>query len=153
MGTQPRDPAVVLTKTGPATAKAGEDITYTLNYTNGGPADAENSKITDTLPSSLRFLSASGNGTFANGVVTWNLGTVPVGASGSVTLLARVRGTTPVGTSIVNEATFTGDLVGSRRRSRSGSPSWSHSGHWRDAGRPRERPPCFPFASQTFLSP
>jgi extracellular elastinolytic metalloproteinase len=110
-GAQPRDPGVILTKTGPPTAKVGDQITYTLSYTNAGPADAQNSKITDKLPSALRFVSASDNGTIRNGVVTWNLGTVPNGASGSVTLVARVRSTVAVGTSILNEAEFTGDLV------------------------------------------
>jgi uncharacterized repeat protein (TIGR01451 family) len=108
-----QDPVVALTKTGPATATRGEQITYTLSYTNAGPEDAVNSKIMDTLPKGLTFVSATGGGKYdsATGTVTWNLGTVPLGRSGSVQLQVKIANDVAVGTAIINKARFTGDLV------------------------------------------
>ena len=107
----PQDPAVTLTKTGPSTAFRGQSFEYRLSYTNAGPAASQNAKIVDTLPSQVDFVSASNGGTFSNGKVTWNLGTVPAGASGSVTLTVRVKWTASPGSTIVNTADFTGDLT------------------------------------------
>ncbi|MDP8911807.1 MAG: DUF11 domain-containing protein, partial [Actinomycetota bacterium] len=104
----PEDPAVAFTKTGPTSATRGSTITYTLSYTNAGPAPAENAKIVDKLPSGLTFVSASNGATYNSWTrtVTWKLGTVPVGASGSVTLTARVSPYARSGSTITNTATF-----------------------------------------------
>ena len=39
-----------VTKTGPATAVAGTQVTYTLSVTNAGPSDAQGVTLSDTLP-------------------------------------------------------------------------------------------------------
>jgi len=46
---------LVISKFGPASAVAGEGLTYTLAYTNVGPSDAEDAFITDTLPPGLDY--------------------------------------------------------------------------------------------------
>ena len=109
----PEDPVVTLTKTGPVTTTAGSDVTYTIKYTNAGPAASWNAKITDVLPSQVRFVSATNGGSFNSSTrtVTWNLGKVLAGASGTVTLTVRVPAGTPTGTTIVNEANFSGYLT------------------------------------------
>ncbi|MFN2470592.1 MAG: M36 family metallopeptidase [Gaiellaceae bacterium] len=109
----PGDPAVLLTKTGPATAKRTQLVTYTLSYTNAGPAPASSAKLTDTLPSNLNFVSASDGGTYnsATRTVTWSLGTVLVNRPGTRTISARVDWKTPTGTAIVNQAQFTAPLT------------------------------------------
>ena len=105
------DPAVWLTKTGPAAAKRGSTVTFEISYRNAGPAASQNAKITDKLPSQLVFVSASNGGSYnaTTGTVTWSLGSVSAGSSGSVILKAKVRSTAAVGTGIVNQADFTGD--------------------------------------------
>jgi uncharacterized protein (TIGR03382 family) len=82
-------PNLTLTKTAPATT-AGNTITFTLAYANTGNAPAYNAVLTDVIPVGTTFNAASGGGTFALGTVTWNLGTLAIGATGSVTLTVNV---------------------------------------------------------------
>ena len=105
----PIDPAVVLTKKGPATATQGSTITYSITYKNAGPHPASSAKLTDVVPSQLSFVSASNGGGYdaAKSTVTWNLGTVPVNGTATLTLKARVKSTVSDGTAILNQAEFT----------------------------------------------
>ncbi|TAK58376.1 MAG: DUF11 domain-containing protein, partial [Bacteroidetes bacterium] len=74
-----------------SSASPGDTLLYTINYANDGTANAASTVIRDTLPANTSFVSATGGGTFSSGVVTWNLGTVNFGTSGSVTFLARIN--------------------------------------------------------------
>lgn len=107
------DPVVTLTKFGPPNAARGSTVKFELSYRNAGPAASKNAKITDSLPSALQFVSASNGGTYSSGSrkVTWSLGSVAAGATGSVTLTARVSSSAAVGSAIVNQANFTGDAT------------------------------------------
>lgn len=107
----PIDPAVLFTMTAPLTAKTGTNITYQMSYNNLGPGASSNAKITNVLPGGLNFVSATNGGVYnaATRTVTWNLGTVPVGFSGSVNLTAQVAA--PAGSIIVNTADYTADLT------------------------------------------
>ncbi|HEY0190012.1 MAG TPA: Ig-like domain-containing protein [Kofleriaceae bacterium] len=80
---------VTLTKTAPATV-TGNQISYTIAYANTGNGTASSLVITDALPVGSTFVSASNGGTFAGGVVTWTVGNVAIGATGSVTLTVGV---------------------------------------------------------------
>src|SRR5206468_1609714 len=76
----------------PDPAVAGTDnITYTLSYSNAGNADGTGVVISDALPAGTTFVSTTGGGTLAAGVVTWNMGTVASGASGSVQLVVSIN--------------------------------------------------------------
>jgi uncharacterized repeat protein (TIGR01451 family) len=112
-GPCPADPVVALIKTGPATAKRGAIVQYTIEYDNGGPAASHNAKIVDSLPAKTSFVSASDGGTYNASArkVTWNLGTVPATVRDTVTLTLRVGSKATAGTVLVNKATFTGDLT------------------------------------------
>jgi uncharacterized repeat protein (TIGR01451 family) len=109
------DPVVLVTKSGPTTAGAGTLVTYTLAYTNAGPATSRNAKLTDILPSEVSFVSATGGGKYqaAAHTVTWSLGAVPAGTSGSRTLTVRIGASTPPGTPVLNTAEFTGSNTSS----------------------------------------
>ncbi|NOZ73086.1 MAG: DUF11 domain-containing protein [Chloroflexi bacterium] len=71
-------------------ADPGATLTYSIDYANVGDGEGENVVIQDTLPDWVTFVSASDGGTEAGGVVTWNLGTLPPGSSGSVSLTVQV---------------------------------------------------------------
>jgi uncharacterized repeat protein (TIGR01451 family) len=85
-------PVAILTisKTAPATVASGGSLTYTIDYSNDGTGDALAVVITDTVPAGTTFVSATDGGTEAGGVVTWNIGTVAAGASGSVSFTVTV---------------------------------------------------------------
>jgi uncharacterized repeat protein (TIGR01451 family) len=107
------DPLVTLTKFGPPSAQRASKVQFEVAYRNSGPAASDNAKIRDRLPTQLRYVSASRDGKYnpATRTVTWRLGSVPVGRSGTVTMTARVRATAPVGSPIVNKAFFTGEAT------------------------------------------
>ena len=107
------DPVVALVKTGPETASPGESIEYELAWLNGGPAPSQNAVVVDTLPQGLDFVSASHGGRYdaARRTVTWKLGTLPVGATDTLVLAAKVASRVAPGSVIVNRAELTADLT------------------------------------------
>ncbi len=98
----------------PDPVTAGEDITYEITATNGGPAAALDVEITDPLPPSTTFVSAApsaggacvtpsvgGTGTVT---CTW-AGVTGVGVVRSLTLVVNVPLTVADGSTITNTAT------------------------------------------------
>ena len=69
---------------------AGNQLTYTITVTNGGPSDAQNVVVTDTLPAGVTFDSTSGCSEDPNGVPTCTLGTIAAGASKMYTITVDV---------------------------------------------------------------
>ncbi|MDQ6641257.1 MAG: M36 family metallopeptidase [Actinomycetota bacterium] len=107
----PGDPVVAMTMTGPALAAAGDRVTYQLTYRNFGPAPSSAADIRITkLPVGLRFVSASNGAVYdaASRALLWRLGTVPVGATRSVTLTAKIAPTAAPGDVILTTAQFAG---------------------------------------------
>jgi uncharacterized repeat protein (TIGR01451 family) len=76
----------------PEIAVPGENETYTLAVKNNGPAAAENTVVSDPLPTGLTFVSASPGCSFASGKVTCRVGTMASGATTSFTVVAKVPG-------------------------------------------------------------
>jgi uncharacterized repeat protein (TIGR01451 family) len=100
-------PNVMLTKTGPATANAGAQLSYTLDYANTGDADAVGVVLTDTLPSGLTFVSATPAPTTSSGqTLTWSLGPLPAGATGRIAVVAQLAAAAPSGQTLTNTATI-----------------------------------------------
>ena len=78
--------------------EAGADVTYTLTVTNNGPNAATDTEVTDDLPASLTLVSATpeqGSCTQTD-PVDCDLGTVPVGGTVEITIVATV-GREPAG--------------------------------------------------------
>jgi len=92
------------------TLKAGDEITYSIKFYNEGLGEATNFKIEDTLNPYLQFISASNNGTYSNGVVTWEMGNIGHNSGGSVILRVKVGTNTPNNTLIANSAKFSWDI-------------------------------------------
>ncbi|NTV53232.1 MAG: DUF11 domain-containing protein, partial [Candidatus Firestonebacteria bacterium] len=78
-------PQMYLTMTAPGQWQAGWQMTYTISYQNLSGI-AYNVTVTDPYPANASFVSATGGGVSGGGVVTWNLGTLNVGASGTLTV-------------------------------------------------------------------
>ncbi len=83
---------------------AGDQITYTLTFSNSSSADetALVVTLTATLPTNTSYVSASDGGTESAGVVTWSLGDLPPGVSGTRTLQVQVDSPLPNGTLLTN---------------------------------------------------
>lgn len=74
----------------PDPVMSGNDLTYTITVTNGGPNDATNVTLTDTLPSGVAFVSASPGCSFsAPDTVICSLGTLFANSSLDVTIVVR----------------------------------------------------------------
>ena len=84
---------------------AGEEITYTIGWVNSASVKADVA-ITDVLPNGLEFVSAEGDGTYSKdtNTVTWSLKDQEAGATGTVTVKAKVSEAFS-GNSITNGAT------------------------------------------------
>lgn len=82
-------PTVTFAKTAPASV-SGSTVTYTLSYSNTGPGVADSVVVKDPLPTGTTFASATNGGTAAGGFVTWNLGNIAAGQSGTVGFTVNV---------------------------------------------------------------
>ena len=83
---------LAIVKTGPANAKAGHTIEWTLDAVNNGPSDARDVVITDTLPTDVTFVSADAGCAYDGGTrtVTCTIGTLVPGAHAAPKLRARI---------------------------------------------------------------
>ncbi len=115
-------PALTLLKSGPPRVSAGLKLTYTLAYANIGTDEATNVILTDHFPTGTTFYSATGGGTEQGGVVTWDLGTLPAGTSGSVILVLDVDSQLVTGTLLTNNSTLSG--TGTSTISSQSSTTW-----------------------------
>ena len=74
-------------------APPGALVTYTVSYQNAGTAQATNVTIEGPIPASTTYAdgSASNGGVFDGTKVTWTIGTLAPGASGTVTYQVTVN--------------------------------------------------------------
>ena len=90
----PSLPVISLTKTSAPlnNVDPGGTVTFTIGYKNTGTVPASNFVISDVIDSSLENITPANGGTFnaTNRTITWNIGTLAAGASGSVSFTATV---------------------------------------------------------------
>ena len=85
-----------------ASVLPGANVTYNITVTNFGASLATSVVVTDTLPASVSFVSASSGGVFSSGKVIWSsLGNFAAGTGTSLSLTV----TAPLNGSISNTAT------------------------------------------------
>lgn len=88
----PQKSDISITKTvNKSTPNNGDNVVYTITAANNGPSTATNVKVTDALPSGLKFVSASATqGTYSDTTGTWTVGTIAKNSSATLTLTAKV---------------------------------------------------------------
>jgi uncharacterized repeat protein (TIGR01451 family) len=77
---------------GRTAVKPGDQLTYRVSIKDSGTLGAPRLKITQTLPSGLKFLSASRHGVAAGGQVAWLTG-IPAGGAQTFSMVAQVTRT------------------------------------------------------------
>ncbi|GHF52103.1 putative repeat protein (TIGR01451 family) [Deinococcus metalli] len=110
--TVPAGADLSVSKSGPAYAAPGDTLAYTITVTNTTAIPATASTVTDTLASTLTFVSASNGGTYDSSTrtVTWNLTALAANAQQVLTLNATAPSAAQVrsgATSVQNTATIT----------------------------------------------
>jgi uncharacterized repeat protein (TIGR01451 family) len=104
-----------LTKAGtPATVVPGQQVTYTLTYTNNGPGVATGSIITDIVPVTLTNISYTSSGAriTPSGSIsyTWQVDDLAPGEGGIITVTSIVSPALITDTSFVNRAVIASSL-------------------------------------------
>jgi uncharacterized repeat protein (TIGR01451 family) len=93
----------------PTTVTAGENVTWTLTVGNDGPSDADGVIVNDPLPAGTTFVSVDGPAGWSctgGTSVQCTIATLPAGATGTITIVARVGSDVADGTRIDNESTI-----------------------------------------------
>lgn len=104
-----RVPQLYLNKSATSgTITAGNELVYTLRYSNVGDTTAFNTVLVDSLPADVSFVSATNGGSYnaAHHVVVWAVGNLPADMSEPLSDTLTVRVKTPLanGTVISNKA-------------------------------------------------
>ncbi len=104
----PGKPDLMVIKSGPATAARGEIITYTLDYGNKDEAenDGDGVQLSDILPGEVTYVpgTATDGGVLVGNTLTWDLGDLEEGETGTVSYQVRVKSDTLPGQSFSNFA-------------------------------------------------
>ncbi|GEM_PF-6226043 len=85
----------------------GEEISYLITYQNEGRLAAKQTRVIDTLPAGMSFLSASQGGTYKEGKVVWALETLPSGRGGTLSLTLKAESNLSSGEELTNSVLIT----------------------------------------------
>lgn len=83
------EPVLEVAKTGPDMRYVGRPATFDITVKNTGDAAARDTVLTDQVPAGAQFVSATNGGTFSNGTITWNLGTLEQGDTQEVSVTLK----------------------------------------------------------------
>ncbi len=87
---------------------AGNEIRYSLTYSNSGTGPALGATLQMPLPEGTSFVQASDDGVLVGSATTWTLGTIAPGDGGEVSLVVAVDTQAASGKQILSQATFAG---------------------------------------------
>src|SRR5437016_5775808 len=104
----PGTPDLMVLKRGPATAKPGDIITYSLSYTNQttGFNPATGVQLNDVLPAevSVNTSNLPAGGMLVGNTLFWDLPNLPLGAGGQISFQAQVSPSAGYSVNITNTA-------------------------------------------------
>jgi hypothetical protein len=111
-----QDADISVTKTGPDTAPADTDITYTITVSTSGSEDISGATLQDNLPPGTTFVSLSKPAAWGcstpsvggTGAINCSNSLVPTGSNDVFTLTVHINSGTAPGTFITNKATVSG---------------------------------------------
>lgn len=85
------DLEVIKTADAIGTVHLGDQVTYTIDVTNNGPAEATGVAVTDALPAQVTYVSDTCSGSYEGGTHTWTwtLGALANGASATCDLVVE----------------------------------------------------------------
>jgi uncharacterized repeat protein (TIGR01451 family) len=95
---------LVVAKSGPVTATAGQAIVYRIVVTNSGPATATAVSLVDALPDGVSFAAASSTRGLCESGVSCLLGDMAANTVATVTVTGTVASTVVTNTALVNRA-------------------------------------------------
>jgi uncharacterized repeat protein (TIGR01451 family) len=101
-------PQLTVSKSASASSVSpGDTLIYTINYANTATVDVTGVTLSDPLPDGVTYVSNTGGGTYASGTrtVTWVIGSLAAGESGSVTVTVTVDDPFPASAGIPMENT------------------------------------------------
>ena len=90
----------------PAPVAAGGTIVYTITFENRGSANATGVTVTDSIPTGLTFVSATGGGVLSGTDVVWTIGDLAIGGVGEVEATFTVDTGLSDGTVLTNTVTI-----------------------------------------------
>ncbi len=97
-------PLLSIAITGPSTGQPCDTVTYTLRVTNTSTNLAADNVIAQyIMPAGLIYMSSSDGGSYTDGMVIWNLGTLAPGGSRTVTVTLNYC-VIPAGSDIISTA-------------------------------------------------
>ncbi len=98
---------------------AGEKLVYEVIYGNTGSDAADDTVLSFPVPVGSSFLSATGSGVHAGGMVTWDLGSLAPGAGGHERVTVVVGSPAASGLLVVDSVVISGTAAFLSRKSRS----------------------------------
>lgn len=75
---------------GPQYLEVYSNVVYTITVSNAGPSAATEVLVSNQIPVSVNFVSATGGSTPTNGVLLVNLGSLAVGAANSIQIVGQI---------------------------------------------------------------
>jgi uncharacterized repeat protein (TIGR01451 family) len=117
-----------LGKTASASAvNVGSDVTFTLTLTNGGTTGATGVEVTDALPAGLTFVSANPAIDYNDATGVWTVGSVAVGETKTLEIVATVAGVGPFSNSAEVSAANEPDVDSAPGNGDAGEDDQSHA--------------------------
>ena len=101
-------PDLYATKSATETCNA---ITYTISYGNEGGQNQTNTVLVDDYDETKVTVTNAGGGTDSGTNITWNIGTVNISETGSVSYTVSIKSGVASGTAIVNTGNISGRFV------------------------------------------